>query len=114
MFVQLSVGDCSDARKNIMRHRDELGKLPIDLIWDNLLAKKVITHKEKETTATLPLQSDKIKYLLDSIIIPSLSNDKIEKFKGFLEVMKESCDPVMIDLAKKLGKYGATSYLHTY
>ena len=87
-----------------MRHRDELGKLSIDLIWEKLLAKKVITHEEKETITTLPLQSDKIRYLLYNIIIPSLNDDKIEKFKWFLEVMKESCDPVMIDLAIKLGK----------
>ena len=69
------------------------------------MAKKVITHEEKETIATLPLQSDRIKYFLDSIIIPSLNDDKIEKFKGFLHVMKESCDPVLIDFAGKLGKF---------
>ena len=69
------------------------------------MAKKIITHEEKETIATIPLQSDRIKYLLDSIIIPSLNDDKIKKFKGFLDVMKESCNPVLIDFAKKLGKY---------
>ena len=88
-----------------MRHHGELRKLPVDLIWDKLLAKKVITHEEKETIENLPLQSDRIKHLLSSIIIPSLTDNIIEKFKGLLEVMEESGDQILIDMAKKLGKY---------
>ena len=70
-----------------------------------LYAKKVITKRDKEMIETSRLQSDKMVYFLDSIIIPSLENNVAVKFKGFLEVMVESDDLLLIDMAKKLGAY---------
>ena len=95
--------DCRNAKKKIMRNYSKLTKLPIDLILDNLFAKKVITYKEKKT---VQLKSKiRMEYFLDRIILPSLTNNIIAKFKGFLEVMEESDDLSLIDLAKKLGMY---------
>ena len=69
-----------------------------------LFAKEVITPIEKETMEkTLPLRSKKIEYLLDGVITPSLANNVTVKFKGFLEVMEESGDSILINMANKLG-----------
>ena len=70
-----------------------------------LYAKGVITQREKETIGTIPLKSAKMEYILDSVINPSLVNKVTVKFRGFLEVMEESGDPVLLDMAKKLGMY---------
>jgi len=97
--------DCSAAKKNIKRSYTELTNLPITTILSKLYAKDVITLKEKQTieTSNFPLNSDKMEYLLDSVITPSLANDVTMKFKGFLEVMEESGDPILLNMAKKLG-----------
>ena len=70
-----------------------------------LYAKKVITKRDKEMIETSRLRSDKMVYFLDSVIIPSLQNNVTVKLKGFLEAMKESGDPILIDMAEKLGTY---------
>jgi len=97
--------DCSAAKKNIKSNYTELINLPIATILGNLYAKGVITLKEKLTikTSNLPLNSDKMEYLLDSVITPSLANNVTVKFKGFLEVMEESGDPILLSMAKKFG-----------
>ena len=69
-----------------------------------LLSKQVITQGEKDMIGTLPLNSKKMEYVLDNIITPSLVNNVSVKFKGFLEVMEESGDPIVTDMAKKLGR----------
>ena len=50
-----------------------------------------------------PASRDKMIYFLDGVIAPSLLNNVNEKFRGFLEVLEESGDSTMIDLAKQLG-----------
>ena len=52
---------------------------------------------------TLPLNSQKMEYLLDNIIMPSLYANITVKFQGFLEVMGESDDSALTIMAKKLG-----------
>ena len=81
----------------------EITNLPIDSMLGKLLAKKVILEKEKEIIGTIPIKSDKMEYFLDNIINPSLANNVAEKFEGFLEVMEESGDPILIDMAKRVG-----------
>ena len=83
----------------------ELRRLPIDLILDKLLAKEIITHKEKETIENLLLQSDRMKYFLEAILIPSLNDNTTEKLNGLLEVMEESGNTILIDLEKQLSMY---------
>ena len=41
---------------------------------------------------------------LDKIIIHALKKDSISKFKGFLEVLEDSDNPVLTAAAKNLGK----------
>ena len=72
----------------------------------SLYAKSVITLVDKETISlTKALECDKMQYLLDQIIIPSLQVGVIQKFKLFLEVMGKSEDVVTKTMAQKLGTY---------
>ena len=97
IFVHLVKLDC------LLPRRVQLINLPIESILAKLFAKDVITSVEKETIEkALPLKSE---YFLDNIIIPSLANNVTVKFKAFLEVMEQSGDPLLMDMAKKLGMY---------
>jgi len=72
----------------------------------SLYAKDVITLVDKDTISlTKPLERDKMQYLLDQIIIPSLQAGVLQKFKLFLEVMEESEDTVTRTMARQLGMY---------
>ena len=84
-------------------HYNRLTNLPNRSIFWELFSKGVITHEEKENIDFIPTQSEKMMYLLDSVIIPSLSRNVSMKFKGFLEVMEESGDPELIDMTNQLG-----------
>ena len=53
---------------------------------------------------TKPLDSDKMMYLLDYVIMPSLQVNLSVKYDGFLEVMKASGDVLAEELAKRLSK----------
>lgn len=94
---------CSAAKDKITANYVEITNLPIDSILGQLLAKKVILSREKEIIESKLLQSERMEHLLDKIIIPSLKNGLSIKFKGFLEVLEDSGDSIMIDMAQKLG-----------
>ena len=96
--------DCFTALRNIKENYDEMTYLPINSMLGKLFSKDVITLKEKESIKACSTQSDRMEYLLDYVIIPSLKVDVINKFKGLLKVMKESDDPTLLYMAKKLGK----------
>ena len=101
--IYLANLDCSTAKNNVIRMYHELTNLPMDSMLGKLLAKKVILEKEKEIIGSIPIKSDKMEYFIDNIINPSLANNVSEKFEGFLEVMEESGDPILIDMAKRVG-----------
>ena len=88
--------------ENVQKNYVELTNLCIGSMLKHLYAKKVVTKREKEIIETSRLQSDKMVYFLDSVIIPSLESKVTVKFKGFLEVMEGSDDLLLIDMAKKL------------
>ena len=68
-----------------------------------LYSKGIITLEEKEKIKAKPVESQKMEYFLDRIITPSLVVNVQVKFKGFLEVMKDSGDSTLISMATKLG-----------
>ena len=103
IYYGLASFDCSAAKDNIKANYDELTKLPVELILERLLSKGIITPDEKKKIDSKPASQDKMIYVLDSVITPSLLNDISIHFKGFLEVLEESDDSTMIDLAKQLG-----------
>ena len=51
----------------------EIVNLPIELIRRDLFAREVITFRQKEMIEVIPLQSQRMEYLLDKIIIPTLA-----------------------------------------
>ena len=69
-----------------------------------LYAKGVITLEDKDIISlTKPLQRDKMQYVLDQIIMPSLQAGVIQKFKLLVKVMKGSEDVVTRKVAQQLG-----------
>ena len=85
-----------------MKNYELLIYLPIDSMLPELIAKMVITMEEREKIETLPVNSQKMMYLLNKIILPSLELGDRLKFKAFLEVLKQSSYPSFIDMAEKL------------
>ena len=63
----------------------------------------MITVEEKEKIKANPEESDRMQYFLDHVVVPSLDN-ATNKFKGFLEVMKESGDSKLPSITANLGK----------
>ena len=110
MMYESHLDYCSDAKKRIQKYYVELSNLPINSILGQLYAKEVITHREKKKIETIQMDDKRIEYLLDDIIIPSLTNNVTVKLERFLKVMKEMGDPVLIDMAKKIGMYSIYSY----
>ena len=104
-LAHISDDHFSDEKNNIQKYYVELTHLPINLMLGQLYAKGVITAREKQMIESIQMSNKKMEYLLDSIIIPSLLSNVTVKLKGFLEVMKESGDPVLLDMTKKLGMY---------
>lgn len=105
MYINYDVAsfDCSTAKNNVKAHYDMLTNLPIELILDRLLVKGVISPDEKKQLDCKPGSREKMIYILDSVITPSLVNGDSVKFKAFSEVLEQSGHSSMIDLAKQLG-----------
>ena len=96
--------DCSTAKVNIQKNYYELSILPVNSMLGKLYSKGIITLEEKQQIKANPVESDRMEYFLDHVIIPSLEDNVNMKFREFLEVMKESGDSTLISMAAKLGK----------
>ena len=94
--------NCSDALHIVKINYAELMRLRIDPMLSSLFAKKVIALQQKHKMEQFPLSTQKMMYLLDNIIIPTLKINIIGKFQAFLDVMEQSNDPLLINMAKKL------------
>ena len=70
---------------------------------EKLFSGEVITLREKQIIQTISLNSQKMMYLLDNIILPSLESNVIVKFNVFLEVLAKSDDLSLTNMAKKFG-----------
>ena len=97
--------DCTTAKDIMKRNYVKLTKLPINSILGQLYGKGVITLKQKLTMEAESLESNRMEYFLDHVILPSLDTDVSIKYKGFLEVMEKSDDAILTSMAKKLGMY---------
>ena len=106
------IGIYADVVQKVKDNYNDLINLNTTAMLPSLYAKSVITLVDKDTISiTKALERDKMQYLLDQIIIPSLQAGVIQKFKLFLEVMENSEDTVTKTVAQKLG---TQSYLHSY
>ena len=101
-FVCSLLDYCTKAMKIIKENYNELRHLPFDPMLPLLFAEDVITMSEELRIENLPTSSQRMKYLLDHIIMPSLQANVTVKFKSFLEVMEESEDLLLTDMAEKL------------
>ena len=97
--------DCPSLLDRLQHNYVEISNLPINSILNHLFAGKIITLQEKQKIKTIPreLEDERMEYLLDNIIIPSLKNNVTVKFKGFLKVLEDSDNPVLTTAAKNLG-----------
>ena len=94
---------CSIASATIQEQYDKLIGLPVDDLLPSLLSNKVVTFNQKVDIDELPQKKRKMKFILD-LIISSLEKKIPVLYNGFLKVMKESDDLVVLELTKKLGK----------
>ena len=54
---------------------------------------------------TISLETNKMMYFLDNILIPSLQVGLTQKYIGFINVLKGSDDPDMQKMAEKIGMH---------
>ena len=97
------LGPYANIEKKVQENYPHLTLLDVHLLLPNLYAKDVVTPQQMEIIKTTNLKSDKMMYLLNSVIIPSLRVGIIDKFKSFLEVCEESDDVIVQAVGKKLG-----------
>ena len=98
--------DCSIALKNIRENYYEMTYLPINSMLSKLYSKGVITLEQKQQIkACNAVETERMEYFLDNILIPSLECKVITKFKGLLKIMKESGDFTLKVTAEKLGNH---------
>ena len=69
-----------------------------------LYARKVVTFAQKTKIDEFTSSDEKIRCILDEVIIPSLKLGLIDKYIGFIEVLKESGDQVIEFMARIIGK----------
>ena len=82
---------------------DKLMMINADAILPGLFCKSVITLREKQTIDVMRLNHDKMKHLIDNIILPRLEANTIKKFREFLEVMENNDDIMIKDIAQQIG-----------
>ena len=112
VYVLHIIGIYANVVQKVKDNYNDLINLHTTAMLPSLYAKSVITLVDKDTISlTKALERDKMQYLLDQIIIPSLQAGVIQKFKLFLEVMENSEDTVTKTMAQKLG---TQSYLRSY
>lgn len=89
----------------MQKEYDRLLQLPIDsFILGMLYARKVVTFAQKTKIDEFTSSDEKIRCILDEVIIPSLKLGLIDKYIGFIEVLKESGDQVIEFMARIIGK----------
>ncbi|XP_065900904.1 uncharacterized protein [Dysidea avara] len=93
----------SAAYNKIRKHYPQITKLHISAILAQLYADEVITLEQKMEIGTISLETNKMMYFLDNILIPSLQADLTQKYIGFINVLKGSDDPDMQKMAEKIG-----------
>ena len=97
--------DCAAVKAKIIANYVELTDLSINLILKELLEKKVILPRQMEVIEAKSLQSERMEYLLDKIILPSLGMKISTHYIRFLEVMENSGIEKLTSVAQKLGTY---------
>jgi len=96
-------GSCQMALAKVAQQYDQLVYLPVNNLLPKLISNKVITLDEKKTIDIKVLEKDKMMYILDHVIVPSLQLNFGNKYNSFVTSLKESKETVAV--AERLGKY---------
>ena len=104
----LSGFDFAATKAKIIANYVEITDLPVNLILQELLDKKVILSRQMEIIEAKSLQSERMEYILDRIILPSLEMEISTYFNSLLDVMEKSDDEKFTSMAQKLGMYVRT------
>ena len=94
--------DCIGTAKQLKKQLEKLSMLSYDNMKTSLFANEVITTKEKEVIDS-KIGCEKMEYLIEEIIIPSLEQGFGKKYKSFLKVMEDNQDTTLQYTAKMLG-----------
>ena len=101
----LSGLDFAAATEKIIANYVGITDLPVNSILQELLDKKVILSMQMEMIEAKSLQSERMEYILDRIILPSLKMKISTYFNSLLDVMEKSDDEKFTSMAQKLGMY---------
>lgn len=93
----------ADAKNKIKEVYVRLKNINVTAMMETIYSRGMITIREKRIIEILPLESEKMEYLLDHVIIPSLEVGVTKKFKMLLEVMEESEDQTTQILVRQIG-----------
>jgi len=102
LFHALLDDPAGAAEEKIREHYNELSNLKINSLLGLLYGKKVIAMEEKKAIQSKSLESDRMMYFLDDILIPSLQNKMTEKYNGFLQLLQDSGDTDMKSMAERI------------
>ena len=102
-FITLHIlGTAGEIVQKVISKYVDLSKLNATEMLPRLYAKGVITRDEKKVSQTKSLESEKMMYLLDDIIIPSLEAGLTVKYERFLEVMEATENKTTMFIAQQL------------
>ena len=94
---------CSSAKQKVKETYTRLTNLNVTAMLGGLYSRDVITLKQKQQINSISIESDRMEFLLDEVIIPSLEAGRIEKFRLFLELMEGSDDQMVKSVGRRLG-----------
>ena len=106
----LGISDCKSVIEKLTEHYDKLTRLPINSMLDSLITSEVITFDEKKNIETKSLESDRMRHLLDNVIILGLQVELPELYHKFVKVLQESESMINRAMAKMIG----IVYTHTH
>ena len=105
LCVFLDHSDCAVAKKILINQRSSLVTLHILPLVPSLLANNVINMDEKRKIEMKEKNElEGMSYFLNQVILPSLHENKMDKYKGFLATMAKHDDSLYQEIAKRLGK----------
>ncbi|XP_065905030.1 uncharacterized protein [Dysidea avara] len=101
--VSTDHSDCAVAKKIIINQRSSLVTLHILPLVPSLLANNVINMDEKRKIEMKEKDElERMSYFLNQVILPSLQENKMDKYKGFLVTMAKHDDSLYQEIARKL------------
>lgn len=103
MVKQIYLTVLGPIEKKVQENYSGLTQLDVQLLLPSLYQYDVITQEQMEIIRQKSLKSEKMMYLLNDVILPSVRVGDIEKFQNLLKVFAESEDTTVQAVGRKLG-----------